>query len=132
MMAALRPMLSIFTITPLTVPILFLLPLLGRLELASMVLFAGFLGGHRAGGLGKALIAAIFVGVAHGFVVYLMFLVGLQLMLGLPHAGGYADAVIGFVGGITVASSIGAVVVALPVFLILVVSSVVGALMAKI
>lgn len=132
MLAALRPMLSIFMFTPMTVPLLFLLPLIGRLELLSMVLLAGVLGGRRAGGIGKALSAAALVGTAHGFVVYLMVLVGLQLMLGLPHAGGYVDASIGFFGGIHVASSIGAVIVALPVFLILLGSSVMGALTAKI
>ena len=130
--AALRSMLSIFMVTPLTVPLLFLLPLLGRLELLSMVLLAGFLGGRRAGGVGKALTAAVLVGTSHGFVVYLMVLVGLELMLGLPHAGGYVDADIGFLGGITVASSIGAVIVALPVFLMLLVSSAMGALTARI
>ena len=132
MTAAMRSMMSILLITPLTVPIFFIVPIIGRLEIISTVLLAGFLGGHRAGGLGKALISAVLVGSAHGFVVYVMFLVGLQLILGLPHAGGYADTGIGFVGGITVVSSIGAVVVALPVFLILVVSSVMGALTAKI
>ena len=132
MTAAMRSMMSIFLITPLTVPILFIVPIMGRLEIISTVLLAGVLGGHRAGGIAKALFAAVFVGSAHGFVVYVMFLVGFQLILGLPHAGGYAGIGIGFVGGITVASSIGAVVVALPVFLILVVSSVMGALTAKI
>ena len=130
--AALRNMLSIFMVTPLTVPLLFLLPLLGRLELLSMVLLAGFLGGRRAGGVGKALTSALIVGTSHGFVVYLMVLVGLELMLGLPHAGGYVDADIGFLGGIHVASSIGAVIVALPVFLMLLVSSAMGALTARI
>ena len=65
-----------------------------------MVLLAGFLGGRRAGGVGKALTSALIVGTSHGFVVYLMVLVGLELMLGLPHAGGYVDAGIGFLGGI--------------------------------
>lgn len=130
--AALRPMLSIFMVTPLTVPLLFLLPLIGRLELLMMILLAGFLGGRRAGGIGRALSAAAIVGTAHGFVVYFMVLVGLQLLLGLPHAGGYVDAGIGFFGGITMASSMGAVIVALPVFLILLVSSVMGALTARI
>ena len=97
-----------------------------------MVLLAGFLGGRRAGGVGKALTSALIVGTSHGFVVYLMVLVGLELMLGLPHAGGYVDAGIGFLGGIHVASSIGAVIVALPVFLILLVSSAMGALTARI
>ena len=131
MLAATRPMLSIFMVTPLTFPILLLLPLIGRLEIISTVLLAGFLGGLRAGGFGKALAAAILVSSAHGLVVYLMFLVGLQLMVDLPHAGGYFDAGIGFVG-ITVASSIGAVLVALPVFLVLLVSAVIGAATAKI
>ena len=68
----------------------------------------------------------------NGFVVYLMVLVGLELMLGLPHAGGYVDAGIGFLGGIHVASSLGAIIVALPVFVMLLVSSAMGALTARI
>lgn len=132
MLAAMRPMISIFMVTPLTIPLVLLLPIIGRLEIISTVLLAGFLGGRRAGGFGKALAAAILVSSAHGVVVYLMVLVGLQLMVDLPHAGGYFDSGIGFVGGIKVASSIGAILVAVPVFLVLVASSAMGALTAKI
>ena len=131
MLAALRSMLSIFIITPFSVPLLVLLPLFGRLELVSVVLLAGFFGGRRAGGFGKALAAAVLAGAAHGFVIYLMTLVGLQLMMGLPHVGGYVDAGIGFFGGLTVASSLVTVVVALPAFLILLFSAVIGAMTVR-
>ena len=131
MPAAVRSMLAIMMVTPFAVPLFFLLPLIGRIELVSMVLFAGFIGGHSAAGIRKALAAAVLVGASHGFVVYLMVLVAFQLLIGVPLVGSYVRDVIGFFGGLAVASSLVTVIVALPAFLILCVSAVIGALTAR-
>lgn len=131
MIDAIRSMLSIFLVTPISLPLLPFLPLIGKLEIFSLLILPGFLGGRRAGGVRKAMAAAVIVGSAYGAVVFSMALVALKLMTGLPLIGGYVEVSIGFFGGTTVAASIITTLAGGPFVLALVIGGFIGGLTAR-
>ena len=131
MPAAMRSMSMVFLVTPLAIPMLLLLPLIGRLELLLMTLAPGFLGGMKAGGVKRAMAAAVMVGVMYGAVHYLMVLALLHSMAGLMGLGSYVQALVDFFGGLGTATALVTVAITAPFILALIFSALAGALAAK-
>ena len=127
-LSAIREMLAVFLLTPLTWPIFALLPVFGRLELFMAIALPGFLGGRRAGSVKKAMAAAVVVGTLYGLVCFFVALAVLDLVLGLPHLGGHLERGLNAVGGPGVTSGLVAGLTTAPFVLLLLASSFVGAL----
>ena len=127
-LSAIRTMAAIFLFTPLTLPMIFLLPVIGRLELFMAIALPGFLGGRRAGGVRKAMSAAVLVGSLYGLVCFYVALGILELVTGLPHLGGHVEKGLNAVGGPGVTSGLVAGLTTAPFLILLLASSFVGAL----
>ena len=131
MLSAMRAMLTIFLLTPLSIPVIALLPLFGRLEILTMILLPGFLGGRRARSFKKATVAAMLVGSVYGFFVFLLLLAVLEFVTGLPLVGNHVGSGLDIVGGLGVTSGFVAALATAPFVLLLLVSAFLGALTTR-
>ena len=131
MLAALRAMGMIFLLTPVALPMLILLPLLGRLEFGLMTLAPGFLGGIKAGGLKRAIFAAIMVGACYGLIHYLLIFALFHSLAGLIGVGSYVQALVDFFGGYAIATALVTLAITSPFIIALLASSLAGALAAR-
>ena len=129
--SAMRSMTAIFLLTPLSVPLIVALPLLGKIELLTMVLLPGFIGGRQAGSIKKALLAATLVGAVYGSTVFLMVLAVLELAVRLPAVGGYLESGLSVIGGIGITSGVIAAIATLPFVCALLISAFAGALSSR-
>ena len=130
--SAIKSMAMIFLITPLSLPLLLLIPLLGRLELTLMALAPGFLGGMKAGSIGAAMAAAIIVGAVYAVFHYFLVLALLHFLVGVPFVGGPVESALQFIGGFGISSSLVAALITFPFILALVISALLGAASDKI
>ena len=129
--SAMRSMAAIFILTPLSLPLIFVLPLMGKIEVLTMVLSAGFIGGSRAGSIKAALLAASLVGGAYGAVVFMMVQAVLQLAARLPAVGVHLETGLNAIGGIGIATGLIAGTATFPFVLLLLISGSVGALTSR-
>lgn len=123
-----RSMSIIFLLTPFSIPFILMLPLLGRLEILSIILLPGFFGGRRAGSFKNAVAATVMVGTIYGLVVFLMLRALLEFFIGLPIVGRHLEGGLDIVGGGGVTSGVIAGVATAPFVLLLLASAMVGAL----
>ena len=131
MRAAMRSMLMIFLLTPVAIPLLLLLPLIGRLEVLLMAMAPGFLGGMKAGSLRGAIASALLVGTAYFSVHYLLSLSLFRFLAGLPEVGRYVEALVEFSGGFWTATALVTVTMTLPFLVALFVSAFLGAVAGR-
>ena len=129
--AGIRTMSIIFLLTPLSIPLIFMLPLFGRLEILSVILLPGFFGGRRAGSFRNAIAAAILVSTVYALTVFLIFLAVLEFVTGLPIVGSHVEGGLDIVGGLGVTSGVIAALATAPFVLSLLVSSFLGALTTR-
>ena len=125
--AAIRAMLMVFILTPLSIPLLLLLSFIGQLELMLLLFVPGFLGGQKARSVKKAMLAALIVGAAYGTFTFVLVLALLELMTGLPLVGSKVGAGVDLLGGREGSSILVAVIVTSPFVLSLFLGAFIGA-----
>ena len=126
--SAIRSMSMVFVLTPVSIPLIGLLPFIGRLELLVMLLVPGFLGGRRAGSVKKAMAAASIVGAVYGLLLFLLVLAVLHFLVGLPLVGSHVEAGLNAIGGLVISSTFVALIATFPFVLSLMIGGFVGAI----
>ena len=126
--AGIRSMSMILFLNPFSMPIILMLPLIGRLEIVSIMVLPGFLGGRRAGSFKNAVAATVLVGTVYGLGVFLILRSVLEFFIGLPILGSHLEGGLDIVGGGGVTSGVIAGVATAPFVLLLLASAMVGAL----
>lgn len=132
LLSVMRCMSMIFLLTPVAIPMLLVLPLFGIVELLLTALAPGFLGGMKAGSLGKAMTAAIMVGTGYVAFHYFLVLAFSHFLARLPWAGGYVQSLVEFLGGFGTATAIVTMAITFPSVLALLVSAFAGALAGRV
>lgn len=125
--SGIRVMSIIFLLTPVSMLFMFMLPIFGRIELFSLILLPGFLGGRRAGSFKKAVTATVLVGTVYGLCIFLILLAVLQFGTSLPLVGSHVEGGLNIVGGAGVTSGVVAAFATAPFLLLLLISSFLGA-----
>ena len=129
--AAIRSMLMVFLLTPVSIPLIVLLPMIGQLELVLLLFVPGFLGGRKARSVPRAMIAAIIVGAAYGAFTFVLVLGLLEIMTGLPLVGSKVEAGMNLLGGQEGSSLLVAAIVTSPFVLSLLVGAFIGAITTR-
>ena len=129
--AGIRSMSAIFLLTPVSIPLIALLPLLGRIELLTMLTVPGFMGGRRAGSVKKAMAAAVLVGTVYGLVLFVLMLALFKLVTDLPLVGIHLERGLNFIGGLGFSSGLVAAIATAPFVFLLLISALIGALTTR-
>ena len=126
--AGIRSMSMILFLNPFSIPIILMLPLIGRLEIVSIMVLPGFVGGLRAGSFKNAVAAMVLVGTVFGLGVFLILRAVLEFFIGLPIVGSHVEGGLDIVGGRGVAGALIAGLATAPFLLLLFASAIAGAL----
>lgn len=105
---------------------------LGRMPLLLMVSAPGFFGGLVARSTVKALTAAFIVAAAYISFGYMLAFAFLNFLTMLPKVGAPVEAAMGLVGGIAISAALIVAACALPLTLLLVITSYIGVLASNI
>lgn len=125
-LAAMLYMSTVFVMTPIAIPLIGWMPLIGQVEMLLMLFVPGFLGGWKAGSVKKAIAAALIVGVVYGLFLFMFILALLKFVVGLPFVGPALESALDTVHGLGVSATFMAIFVTYPLVITLIVGALIG------